>query len=195
MYRMREDNQYDLPNGTKTNNLKTFISEKTKNGYASFSKKFGLKKDNYTFFVTIYDDVKNIIGEIDLNQISGIFDCEVQDVRFYNNNIYFNQACKSYSKDQGGNCSYLFSYNIKSGTLEWKSDNLCSNGIFLVENNFIISTYGFTEENDYVYLINKTNGEIIDKYKVKSDPQYIEIHDNKLYVIDYNFTVYIFNII
>ena len=193
MYRLREDNQYDLPKGSKSSGLVTFITEKTKNGYASLSRN-GLGEDTYKFIVTIYDDLKNIVNEIDLNELSGINDCEVQDIRIYKDNVYFNQACRSYSKEQGGNCSYLFSYNIKNKSIDWKSNNLCSNGIFLVEKDFIISAYGFTAEKDFVYLINRTNGQIIDKYKVNSDPQYMEVYNNKLYVVDYNSTVYIFNI-
>lgn len=193
MYRLRIDNQYDLPKGSKGSSLETFITEKTKNGYASLSRN-GLGENTYKFIITIYDDLKNIVDEIDLNELSGINDCEVQDIRIYNDNVYFNQACRSYSKEQGGNCSYLFSYNIKNKSVDWKSNNLCSNGIFLVEKDFIISAYGFTAEKDFVYLINRTNGQIIDKFKVDSDPQYMEIHNNKLYVIDYNSTAYIFNI-
>jgi hypothetical protein len=171
--------------------VKTVVEKQ--NGYASFSRN-GLGEKKYMFIVTIYDSDKNIVDEIDLNQVSGIYDCEVQDVRFYNDKIYFNQACKSYSREQGGKCSNIFSYNIKNKEIEWKSNNLSSNGIFLVNGDFIFSGYGFTEENDYVFVINRINGKIVDKYKINSSPEYMEIVGNKLYVVDYNHTVYVFNI-
>jgi hypothetical protein len=193
MYRVREDNGIVLPKGNKTNHLKLFISERIESGYVSLARN-GLGSDNYEFYVIIYDNNKNIIEEINLNEISGITDCEIQDIRVYGGHIYFNQACVSYSNEQGGYCSYLFSYNIKNKSLDWKTNRLTSNGIFLVEKDYIISGYGFTQEKDYIFLINRKNGQLIDKYLINSDPQYMEMHDGNLFVVDYNGNVYTFKV-
>lgn len=192
MYRLREDVSVKLENGLKSKGLSSVITEKTEDGYVCL--KGGTLLDGSSkYMLVVYDVNKNIIEEVDLSEVSGVSDCEIQDFRYCDGHVYFNQACNSYSKDQGGKCSNLFSYDIKGKKLAWKTGYLISNDIFLVEKDFIVSSYGFTGELDFIYLINRSTGAVIGKYPVKSKPNYMEIKDRQLYVIDYKDYVYVYD--
>jgi hypothetical protein len=69
----------------------------------------------------------------------------------------------------------------------WRSQPLvCNANNFVIINDVIICGYGFTAEPDFLYLIDKTTGEILQQIKVKTAPEYLIQKDNKLYVRTYD---------
>lgn len=76
----------------------------------------------------------------------------------------------------------------------WKTEPLtCNSDNFIIMDDHIICGYGFTAEDDYIYVLDRNTGKRTQKYKVKSSPNYFVIKDNKLYVNTYN-TDYVFDI-
>ena len=57
----------------------------------------------------------------------------------------------------------------------------------------IICGYGFTNEPDYLYLINKNTGDLLQQIKLNTAPEYIIRKQDQLYVRTYD-TDYIFEI-
>jgi hypothetical protein len=131
---------------------------------------------------------------IDLYQLCKTYKEELQDLRIEDSLLYFNLACPSYSKEMGGNCSKLYCLNVNTGELLWKSNSLSSNGGFILYEDLIVSGYGFTDELDYVYLIDKNSGRRLASYKLNKMTVYFEFKDDELYVIDYNKRLYVFEI-
>ena len=64
---------------------------------------------------------------------------------------------------------------------------------FKIVRDTIICGYGFTAEDDFIYLLDRYTGETVDKIKVNSGPDQFEIVDDTLYVATYN-TAYTFRI-
>ena len=58
---------------------------------------------------------------------------------------------------------------------------------FLVKGDVILCGYGFTEEDDYLYQINRNTGEIIDRLLLKKMPDLLIEQDGKLYVHTYSY--------
>ena len=58
---------------------------------------------------------------------------------------------------------------------------------FLVKGDVIICGYGFTEEKDYLYQINRNTGEIIGSMELKKMPDLLAEQDGKLYVHTYSY--------
>jgi hypothetical protein len=89
---------------------------------------------------------------------------------------------------------YLTAIDTKTNQIIWRSKPLvCNARNFEIINEVIICGYGFTAEPDFLYLINKNSGKILQQITLKTAPDYIIRKENKLYVRTYD-TDYIFGI-
>lgn len=89
---------------------------------------------------------------------------------------------------------FMFAYDLEQEKLLWRSaDQSCNSMNFVVIDDILICGYGFTDEKDYLYQINKNTGEILDKTYLKKMPDLLVLQDNKLYVHTYSYD-YIFEI-
>ena len=192
MYRLREEIQVDyLKPSPRTRSLKQIITGKTDYGHFALYRK-DLGATDYSFIVTLYDEKDDMYAEIDLNEVSDNYDCELQAIRYEKERLYYNFACPSYSSGLNGQCSSLYCFDIAKNKVIWKTPYLTSNDIFVIHGNYIICGYGFTGEKDYVFLVNKETGKVLSKVLIKSSPQYIEVKNGHIFVVDYNDNVYDF---
>lgn len=192
--RLREDVKVsNLQRTDHTANLKLEISEETADGYFGLYR-LPLGADDYQFWAVTYDKNGNVLKEWDLCEKTKRYDLELQDIRYEAGKFYFNMACPTYSSGYNGKCSALYCMDAESGEVEWVTDFLVSNDVLIVYKNYIVCGYGFTDEKDYVYLIDKKNGNMLSKVLVASSPQYIEEKDGKIYVMDYRESMYVFKI-
>lgn len=83
---------------------------------------------------------------------------------------------------------------LDSGSVLWKSEPLVSNAYnFEIIGDILISGYGFTQEDDYLYQLDIGTGKIVEQIPVKSKPDYIIRKGDVLYVRTYD-TDYRFHI-
>lgn len=86
-----------------------------------------------------------------------------------------------------GSC-YMFAYDLNKEELLWRSADQSYNTMnFIVKGDIIICGYGFTDEKDYLYQLNRNTGEIIDKIELKKMPDLLVEQDGKLYVHTYSY--------
>lgn len=86
-----------------------------------------------------------------------------------------------------GSC-FMFAYDLDRDELLWRSADQSYNTMnFIVKKDIIICGYGFTDEKDYLYQINKNTGEIIDKMELKKMPDLLVEQNGKLYVHTYSY--------
>jgi hypothetical protein len=77
----------------------------------------------------------------------------------------------------------------------WRSEALiCNTENFLILDNVIICGYDFTNENDYLYELDRNNGKVINAIPLKSAPSYMIQKENQIFVRTYNMN-YVFNIV
>ena len=99
----------------------------------------------------------------------------------------------TYSADQP-DTAYIVAVDIDSMELLWRSDTLVANANnFIIGQDTIICGYGFTDEDDYIYVLSRESGRMLDKIKVKTAPDYFIPEDDSLYVVCYD-VAYEFNI-
>ena len=90
--------------------------------------------------------------------------------------------------------SYIVAININTNEVIWRSAALVSNAYnFKIVGDTIICGYGFTAEDDYIYLLDLSTGQIVERIKVRSGPDQFEVVGDTLYVATYN-TAYEFRI-
>ncbi len=83
--------------------------------------------------------------------------------------------------------AYIAALAMDDFELLWLSEPLTANAdCFAIVDDTIFTGYGFTDEPDYVYGINRFTGEIMDTYPVKTGPDYLIYKDGMLYVRTYD---------
>lgn len=83
---------------------------------------------------------------------------------------------------------FMFAYDLNNNELLWRSADQSYNSMnFVVKGDIIICGYGFTDEKDYLYQINRNTGEIIDRTELQKMPDLLVEQDGKLYVHTYSY--------
>lgn len=104
----------------------------------------------------------------------------------YDGVLYTEIAHLTYSEDQP--CTgFVVAVEVETGKLLWRSEMLLANGRnFLVGEDTIICGYGFTDEDDYLYILSRHSGAVLEKRKLKTGPDYFIPVDDLLYVLTYD---------
>jgi len=108
---------------------------------------------------------------------------EVQDMHLDGEILYFNGACVGPSSRYKGRCSALYAYDFPHEDLLWKSPDRVSRGIFLLDDDTIVSGYGATGERDRLYLLDKRDGKVLQRLPLDSAPLYMERKGDRLFVV------------
>ncbi len=107
--------------------------------------------------------------------------------------LYVSLYHPTYASAQPHN-AFILAIEMSTGTVMWKSEELVANSVnFVIEENAIICGYGFTKEDDFIYVLSLENGKTWDKYKINSKADYFIPLGDSLIVITYN-TVYEYKI-
>ena len=111
----------------------------------------------------------------------------------YDGTLYVSVGHNGYASVEP-NSSYIVAIAPDTGYVLWKSEPLVSNAYnFKIVKDTIICGYGFTAEDDFIYLLDRFTGQQMDKIKVNSGPDQFEVVGDTLYVATYN-TAYEFKI-
>ncbi len=106
--------------------------------------------------------------------------------------LYVSHAHRTYARSSNGYNAYISAVDVRTGALLWRSQPLVSNAQnFVVRGDAIVSGYGFTSEPDFVYVLNRADGRVVQQVPVKSGPSYLVDKEDRLYVRTYN-TDYVF---
>jgi len=116
---------------------------------------------------------------------------EIKYARFVDDILYVSMGHRTYAS-ASPHTSYMMAIS-ESGEVLWKSeDQVCGSNNFVIAGDSIICGYGFTDEPDYIYVLNRENGKVQDRIKVKTSPYYfIPVGEGELYVLTYD-TVYLY---
>lgn len=88
---------------------------------------------------------------------------EVQDVRWREGVLYFNEACQSYAREAGGRCSSLVAVDPFAKRVLWRTPSLVSNNWFTVMGDYVVAAYGFTGEPASIRLVRRSDGAVVDR--------------------------------
>ncbi|HEX5724884.1 MAG TPA: hypothetical protein VFX98_05430 [Longimicrobiaceae bacterium] len=196
-YRLRRSVPPELPGFVPRTRagLELFIADRTADGWLAFYRGplAGLPDSANVPFRTVFFNAKGQRRwELELNPLLSRPDhLEVQDVRYADGRLYFNEACQSYSREAGGRCSALVRVDPARRRVEWRTGPLVSNNVFLVHGRWLIAGYGFTAEPDFVHVVDRGTGRVLARRRVDSAPSYFEIKDGRLHVVTHT-SMYVF---
>ena len=108
--------------------------------------------------------------------------------------LYVCHSHRTYASSSGGLNGYVTALNLRTGAVAWRSRSLvCNSRNFEIIGDCIISGYGFTDEPDYLYILNRYTGAVIRRQLLKTAPDYIIRKGDQLFVRCYD-TDYVFRI-
>jgi hypothetical protein len=109
--------------------------------------------------------------------------------------LYISHSHNTYAKSSKNMNGYITAIKLSDNSVLWRTKALVSNANnFLMVGNVIVTGYGFTDEADYLYQIDRNTGKVLNKQLLKSAASYIIKKGNFLYVHTYN-TDYKFEIV
>lgn len=194
IHRSRVKQDYpDLQRPSSLADCEAPISESTHDGYIMLLHR-EIDPFNHQYWCLIYDQNKSLIRTIDLCAEGGQNNCEITDIRYDNRQVIWNFSCITNASRLNSLCNQLFCYDLNEKRLLWKSAYLTSRDVFTLDDHYIYSGYGFTDEPDFVYLIDRQSGQIITQCPIESAPCYMELTDEGLFVEDYRENGYLFKI-
>ena len=162
----------------------------------------GLSKDGMTlrFYDVLWKEFRtfSLQGLFDQSSArdSGIdFTRSVEHAAAFGDSLYLNIGCaRTYSSVFKGDCGFLMAVDINTRVVKWRSLPLVSTGSFIVDHDIIISGYGFTREDDYVFAIEATTGKVLQKIKLDTAPDEMELNGSALRVLTDGGFLYTFDI-
>ncbi len=111
------------------------------------------------------------------------------------NILYVANSHSTYARSSRGYNAYVTAIRIPDNRILWRSQPLVSNAHdFVVIGDAIICGYGFTDEPDFLYVLNKADGRVAQRVPVKTAPSDLVLHSDQLYVRTYN-TDYTFELV
>ncbi|HEX6070153.1 MAG TPA: hypothetical protein VFZ18_10015 [Longimicrobiaceae bacterium] len=139
---------------------------------------------NGRFRAVLYGAGGEMVWGVDLDRFFSRPDhLEVQDIRFENGELYFNEACQTYARDAGFRCSALLRVDPRRGSLVWRTAPLVSSDIFILHGPVVIAGYGFTAEPDSLFLVSRETGAVVDRVALDSAHDYLEVTGDRLTVV------------
>lgn len=149
----------------------------------------------------VHHKITLLVCDTLLNEVKFAYDMEqlfpeefnVLQYEMIGDYLYFNSTTNTYDSLSNYNTAYLICFDVKQGKIVWVTPPLTSNHGFVVYKDVIFCGFGFTNEDNFLFVVNRYTGKITQKIKLDSDPDKIIVKDKKLYVHTDNFD-YIFTI-
>lgn len=136
---------------------------------------FDYQFDNYVYPPKIVEADRNFV------------DFDVSNFTLQNGILYFSFYHRTYAYSSHGMNGYISALDTDSNKISWISKPLVCNANFIIDGDYIITGYGFTDEPDFLYILDKSNGSIISKTSLANGPDLIGINGNHIFVRTYSY--------
>lgn len=132
-------------------------------------------------FSTFVKPPEVVKGEEEFTSMEVLWAQKVDDV------LYVSSAHHTYAKSSKGKNAFLTAVDTE-GALRWQSDPLvCNSTNFVVHGAYIICGYGFSKEDDFLYVISRADGKTVSKTPIKAGASYLVLKGNQLFVRGYDY--------
>lgn len=94
--------------------------------------------------------------------------------------VYLNYANPMSAEANEGDNGYVVAIDATEGSLLWRSEPLRANSYnFIVLGDVLLSGYGFTDEPDYIYAIDRRTGRVIEELRVPTMAEYFSLRETR----------------
>jgi hypothetical protein len=104
--------------------------------------------------------------------------------------LYVETAHSTYASSSYNRNGYVTAIDLATKRAVWRSPALVANaGTFLVTKDYLVTGYGFTSEPDYLYLLDRATGKVVDRLPLPNAPERITWKDGLVHVRTYDHNV------
>ncbi|MGH3137981.1 MAG: hypothetical protein ACRDPV_15965 [Gaiellaceae bacterium] len=101
--------------------------------------------------------------------------------------LYLSNSHLTYATQTKGRNAYVTAIELGAKKVLWRSPALVANArTFVVSGDVIVAGYGFTAELDFLYVLDRRTGEVLDRLPVTSAPEIIKLRGDLLHVRTYD---------
>ena len=101
--------------------------------------------------------------------------------------LYVSNSHLTYATTTRGRNAYVSAIDLATKKLLWRSPALVANArTFVVTGDLIVAGYGFTAEPDFLYLLDRRTGNVLDRLAVPSAPEIVKLRGSTLHVRTYD---------
>ncbi len=101
--------------------------------------------------------------------------------------LYTQNAHLTYAKSSYGQNAYITAVDAKTKRRLWRSRALVANAqTFAITPDYLLTGYGFTAESDYLYLLDRRTGRVVERLGLPSAPEKITQHGSQFVVRTYD---------
>ncbi len=99
---------------------------------------------------------------------------EIVWAREANGVLYVENAHLTYARSSYGKNAYITAFDVKTKRRLWRSKALVANAqTFVVTPDYLVTGYGFTAERDWLYLLDRRTGRVVERLSLPSAPEKI----------------------
>jgi hypothetical protein len=99
--------------------------------------------------------------------------------------LYVCNGGGSYAREVYGKKGFLSALDATTGELRWRSAPLTCSATFAIADDYLVTGYGFTGEPDFLFLVRRSDGAIVQKLPIDSGPDTIGLSGNHVHVESY----------
>jgi hypothetical protein len=104
--------------------------------------------------------------------------------------LYVQNGHLTYARSSYGQNAYVTAIDPSTGRRLWRSKALVGNaGTFSVTPRYLVTGYGFTAEDDWLYLLNRKTGRVVERLKLPSGPERITKSGDRFIVRTYDHVI------
>jgi hypothetical protein len=104
--------------------------------------------------------------------------------------LYVENAHSTYAYSSYGQNAYITAIGLKTKRATWRSPALVANAkTFLVTRHYVITGYGFTDEPDFLFLLDRATGRVLDRLLLPDAPDKITWQSGLIHVRTYDHLV------
>jgi hypothetical protein len=104
--------------------------------------------------------------------------------------LYVENAHLTYARSSYGQNAYITAIDVTTGRRLWRSKALVANAAtFVVSGDYLVAGYGFTAEPDFLYLLDRRTGRIVERLELPSGPERITTNGSLIRVRTYDHVV------
>jgi hypothetical protein len=104
--------------------------------------------------------------------------------------LYVETAHSTYASSSYNRNGYVTAIDLATKRAVWRSPALVANAsTFLVTKRYLVTGYGFTSEPDYLYLLARGSGKLVDRLPLPNAPERITWKDGLVHVRTYDHNV------
>jgi hypothetical protein len=101
--------------------------------------------------------------------------------------LYVSNSHLTYASATRGRNAYVSAIDLRTKRTRWRSPALVANArTFVVAGDLIVGGYGFTSEQDFLYLLDRRTGKVLDRLELPTAPEVVKLRGNRLHVRTYD---------